>query len=265
MMLFRWLPLGLVFLALSGCAISKLRTASTTRPFQFERDTFAFANELVWEYTIDPVTGKTTAHRREPKPEYTLHCFVVARSVRQFFDHARFDPALPKGNQASYRQLVRQVVGRNPRKISNESERVVIPGYADLREFSAAHESLIKEECGGAWQSYFQRGHWRMIFPFSRQHQRHTAEELKIALTQSRLPLVHLVCFPKLTINHAMLVFDCSDAASEIRFTIYDPNDPDTPSVLRFDRNAQTFFLPRNKYFAGGEVDVYEIYHAMNY
>ena len=30
------------------------------RTFQFERDTFAFAHELVWQYHFDPVTGAMT-------------------------------------------------------------------------------------------------------------------------------------------------------------------------------------------------------------
>ena len=28
--------------------------------FQFERDTFAYANELVWEYLLNPEAGKMT-------------------------------------------------------------------------------------------------------------------------------------------------------------------------------------------------------------
>src|SRR2546430_11716 len=117
MMLFRWVLLGLVSLALSSCATTRPPSASPTRPFQFARDTFAYANELVWEYDVNPASRKTGVHRREPKPDYSLHCFVVARSARQFFDHARFDPALPKADRATYRHLIRQVVGRNPRKI----------------------------------------------------------------------------------------------------------------------------------------------------
>ncbi len=265
MMLFRWLFLGLISLVLAGCATPEPQPARLTRPFRFEQDTMAYANELVWEYIIDPASGKATAHRREPKPEYALHCFVLARSVRQFIDHACFDPALPKVDQVTYRQLIRQVVRRNPRKISEESERVVIPGYASLREFSQSHESMLKVECGGAWQSYFQRGNWRMIFPFPRRHQRQTAERLRNALKQNRFPIIHLVRFPALTINHAMLVFDCSDEAGQFRFATYDPNDPAAPAVLHFDRDSQSFSLLRNKYFAGGRVNVYEIYCAAHY
>src|SRR5262245_9550182 len=103
MMLLRCLFLGLVSLALSACASARVSSRSPDHSFQFGQDSLAYANELVWEYTYDPVSGKTTTHHREPKPEYTLHCFVVARSVRQFFDHARFDPALAKADGTTYR------------------------------------------------------------------------------------------------------------------------------------------------------------------
>ena len=35
-------------------------TEQPVRTFRFERDTFAFAHELVWQYHFDPVTGAMT-------------------------------------------------------------------------------------------------------------------------------------------------------------------------------------------------------------
>ena len=51
-------------------------------------------------------------------------------------------------------------------------------GVADLRAFSQAHERLLKDECGSTLESYFQRGHWRMIMPFSRRNQQGFADKL---------------------------------------------------------------------------------------
>src|SRR5881628_1141479 len=75
-----------LFLALfaAGCASSS-RQQSFSRPFTFGHDTFAYANELVWEYQFDDATGKTSHHKRVPPPDYTHHCFVVARAAKQFF------------------------------------------------------------------------------------------------------------------------------------------------------------------------------------
>ena len=200
-----------------------------------------------------------------PEQDYTLHCFVVARSARQFFDNARFEPLQPAVDEATYRELIRQVVGSNPRKQLPMSERIVIPGYADLRSFSAAHDQLLQAECGSAWQSYLQRGNWRMIFPVTRGHQAQAGKELSARLKDRGPLLVHVFCFPSLSINHALLLFDATETDNEIQFATYDPNDPSKPCVLTFDRARRTFNLPTNAYFPGGPVDVYEIYCKWDY
>jgi hypothetical protein len=253
--------LALVFLC--GCSSTRPPNFDSRR-FDFQRDTFAYANGLVWEYGYD-TNGVWRSHKREPEPDYTLHCFVVARSARQFFDNARFDPLQPIADEATYRRLVRQVISSNPRKQLPESERIVIPGYADLRSFSGAHEKVLQDECGSAWQSYLQRGNWRMIFPITRSHQAETGKELVTRLKDRGPLLVHAFCFPKLTINHALLLFDAKETDTEIHFATYDPNDPSKPGLLTFDRAGRTFILPANAYFPGGPVDVYEIYWKWDY
>jgi hypothetical protein len=232
------------------------------RRFEFDRDAFAFANELFWEYRFDPATGRTTFARRVPPPGYAHHCFVLVRSARQFLYHATFDPACPVSDEAGYRRLVRKVVARNPRLPSAPARRVVIPGCDDLRAFSRAHETLLKAECGGAWQSYFLRSHWRMIFPVSRRHQERTARQLTDGLQQGRSPIVHLVRFPILTINHGVVVFGVRESGPEIRFQAYDPNVPAQPAELTYDRASRTFLFPANQYWAGGRVDAIEIYRT---
>ncbi|MDB6125614.1 MAG: hypothetical protein JWQ71_4607, partial [Pedosphaera sp.] len=185
--------------------------------------------------------------------------------ARQFFEYAKFDPAQPVANDQTYRQLIHQVISIDPRHRVPGSKKVVIPGYADLRTFSQAQEHLLQAECGGAWQSYFQRGHWRMIMPFSRRHQQHMVDKLIAALKQNHPPVVHLVRFPQLTINHAMVLFDVTETEKEILFSVYDPNKPKTPSRLTYDRATRTFSFPYNDYFPGGRVDVYEVYRNLVY
>ncbi len=258
-MLLRGCHLLLLSLCLAGC-VSPTPTAIRRSPFDFSRDTFAYANELVWEYHFDTPSGKPTTNRREPPADYSHHCFVVARTARQFFQHARFDAGQAVADPATYRRLIHQVAARSPGRDFPEAEKVVIPGYADLRAFSAGQAEVLKAECGGAWQSYLQRGHWRMIMPLSRAHQEKMARQLVIALAQNRPPVVHVVRFPKLSINHAVLLFDVRETEREIIFSTYDPNDPAKPTTLTYDRTSRTFGFPRNHYFAGGRVDAYEIY-----
>ena len=239
--------------------------ASAGRSFLFDQDTMAFANELVWEYRFDPSTRTMIARRNERGSNYTLRCFVLVRSARQFFLHARFAPHQPVANAATYRQLIRAIVSRSPRRPGREEGKIVIPGYADLRALSMAQEESLKSECGGAWQSYVLRSHWRMVFPISRNHQEGTSRQLAQRLGAGMPPIVHLVRFPQLTINHGLLLFSASATDQSLQFSAYDPNLPERPTELTYDRAARTFFYPRNHYWAGGRVDVIEIYRGWFY
>jgi hypothetical protein len=261
----RTLGLSLVLVLLAGCANPASRSLSFDRQFTFRQDTLAYPNDLVWIYYRDPVTGKFRHQPREPRPDYTHHCFVVARSARQFFQHARFDPAQPVAGEATYRKLIRRVTSTSPRKILSHEERLVIPGYANLFTFSQGQEKLLKAESGGAWQSYFQRGHWRMVFPFSRRHQERMVEQLRQRIRDKVPPVVHIVRFPKLTINHALVLFDVRETVEGLEFAAYDPYDPVKPAPLTFNRKERRFYFPANDYFVGGKVDIYEIYSAWNY
>jgi hypothetical protein len=229
------------------------------RRFEFGRDTFAFANELVWEYRPEGATGKMNFRPREPKPDYAHRCFVLTRAARQFLFHARFDPGQGIADESTYRRLVRDVISRNPRKPCDAVSRIVVPGYASLHEFSAAREALLKSECGGAWRSYFLRSHWRMVMPISRAHQERTAAGLAAEIQKGLSPIVHLVTFPSLTINHGMILFAAAETGPGWEFTAYDPNDPARPARLSFDRTAKTFSLPPNRYWAGGGLNVIAI------
>ena len=230
------------------------------RRFEFARDTFAFANELLWSYNFDPATGRTAFRRRDPRPEYALRCFVLARAARQFLYHARFDPGQKAADSALYQRLIREIVARDPRRPCPEARRVVIPGYAGLREFSGACEPLLKRGCGGAWRSYFLRSHWRMVFPITRAHQARAASRLAAALARGVPPIVHLVNFPSLTINHGMIVFAGEETARGFDFQAYDPNNPAAPAGLAFDRASRAFSMPANSYWAGGVLNVIMIY-----
>jgi len=229
------------------------------RRFEFDRDSFAFPNELVWEDHFDPATAAPGVRRRVPPPRYAHHCFVLVKAARQFLYHARFDPAAGHVDDAGYRRLIREVLARSPRRPSEAGERVVIPGYAGLRELSAARESLVKEQCGRAWRSYLQRSHWRMVFPVSRAHQRRTARELLEAIERDDAPLVHLLQFPSLTINHGMVIFEGARTPTGAQYLAYDPNAPEAPTRLTYDDRTRTFRLSPNRYWRGGELNVFEI------
>jgi hypothetical protein len=201
-----------------------------------------------------------TTFRSNPPPPYTHRCFTMARTARQFFYHAQFEAQLPVAEDQAYRKLIREVASRSPRKPSLERERVVIPGYDCLRAFCRAREPLLKEGCGGPWGSYFVRSHWRMVAPTTRRHQERMAQQLIAALSERPAPVVHLYCFPRITINHGILLFASSESDRGIEYDAYDPNLPDHPVKLAYERAARSFFFQRTHYWPGGPLNVYEMY-----
>ena len=241
-------------------SIAEMPIETAPRRFEFERDRFGFANELVWEYRFDGPNGKTTFEFRKPRPNYTHRCFVLVRAARQFLYHARFEPGQSQVDEATYRRLVCEVLGRNVRIRSPRDRQLVITGYEGLREFSTARERLLKSECGGAWRSYALRSHWRMVFPISRAHQARTAARLFEEIRQGDAPIIHLVRFPRLNMNHGMVLFGAEECENGFRFQAYDPNDPEKPSVLTYELAKRTFSLPRNLYWSGGILNIIEIY-----
>jgi hypothetical protein len=234
-----------------------------SRRFDFSQDTFAFPNELVWKYVFDSATGQTKYLRRNPTPDYAHRCFVLARAAKQFFLHARFEPTMPLPNNRVCRDLIRSVMRRNPRFRRDSERQIIFPGYSNLREFSTARADLLKGECGGAWRSYLLRSHWRMVLPFTARHQMRTAHRLAPALRSGAPAIVHLVRFPKISINHGMVLYDVKQTPNELRFPAYDPNRPEKPSELIFRQLTRSFFLEANDYWAGGELKVMQIYRNL--
>jgi len=233
-----------------------------SRPFAFGRDTIAFPNELKWEYSFDD-KGLLKTHKRTPPASYSLHCFVLARTAAQFYQFAEFHPELPKTNSAAYKNLIQQLCRANLRKQAKGP--IIIPGYTNLHELSEAQESILKTCAGGVSQSYFQRGNWRLVFPFSRTNQERTCDRLKKTIQEKGEAVIHVVHFPKQDINHAILAYRFEDRPTQVLFSFYDPNDPSMPHDLVYDRATRRFTFPRTHYFPGGPVNVYQIYRSCFY
>lgn len=249
------LGLALCVLAARGAGATPLPV-----PFDFARDTFAFSNETIWEYDVDDATGRTAWRRREPLPEFALHCGPMARGARQFHLHARFDPTRPPPDDATLAAVLADVLARDPRVLTPADDPIVVPGYAGLRALSTARAGLVRDALGGTWRSYFQRGNWRMIFPFPPGQQRAEATRIVDALRRGETPILHVLRFPELTLNHMVLVYAVTETPEELRFETYDPNDASAPIVVRWDRGARTFVYPRTIYFGGGPVKAYAIW-----
>ena len=105
-----------------------------------------------------------------------------------------------------------------------------------------------------------------MILPFTRAHQATEADRLLAEVRAGNAPVVHVTDFPRLGINHGLLLYDVVDgvssptAARPFCFLAYDPNDPNRPVTVTFDTVRRTFVLPPLPYYHGGPVNLYEVY-----
>src|ERR1041385_8863358 len=71
-------------------AVTFARAGGPASDFRFDRDTFAFANQTVFEYHEGHASlRKPSAVKRDA---YNRHCFVLCRTAMQFHQFARFDP-----------------------------------------------------------------------------------------------------------------------------------------------------------------------------
>ena len=234
--------------------------ANSARVFEFDRDTFAYPHELVWKYNFDPVTGAMSVCKADPPPTYYHRCFVMVRATRQFFYHARFERDSPRTDTGTYQKLIRQIAGRDVRRRCPETERIVVPGFDGLRAFSRANEPLLKAQCGAPWESYFLRSHWRMVFPVPTWYREMMVKKLQESLPRRGLALVHLFCFPKITINHGIALFGFAESDAAIEFDAYDPNIPEHPVKLVYEKQRRQFTFAPNRYWGGGALKVMEIY-----
>src|SRR5438477_5274684 len=158
----RWL------VAAAICCASTAATFGLSRPnapdFRFERDTFAFVNSTVFEYRDGQIYARNSSPDKNKPQSYTRRCFVMSRAALQFYKFARFDS---RGAPLSNKELaarIRLVARRHPwNDALPESQRIVFPGYANLRDLSKAHGRILQENIGLGWPTYARLGNFRMF------------------------------------------------------------------------------------------------------
>jgi hypothetical protein len=245
-------------LALAAVLAATAHGAAAERAFDFRRDTFAFANDTLRIYSYD-AQGAQHAAAREKPPEYSRHCLVMVRAVLQFHKFARFDANAPRVTDAEYRRLVRRV-SRVPAWLPVRGRRIVIPGYADLRAFSAAKAGLLQDELGHWWATYWRVGNWQMGWFFPRAWQAALSHRMTDGLARGEMPALFITRFRPL--NHAVVPFRCTRQPGGLRFDVYDPNNPARPVRLAYDAGTRSFSLEKTGYWNGGRVNAFRIYHS---
>jgi hypothetical protein len=245
-----------VLLAVGACATSRATLPAPGAPavaapgFVFLRDSFAFPNEI---------------RARHPDADglYANYCFVLARSLRQFFLFARFDPAAPRLDHAGYVARVRAVVARPPWEPPLAPEaRVVIPGYASLREFSRAEEAAVKAGLGGRFWTLVHWTNWRVTFPVTRAHQERVAAEVVDELRRGRLVQLLVTNWPEPELNHTVVAYGYRSTPAGVELEVWDPNDPAAPGLITFDRDRRRFLATRVFDTRPGVIRVFRMYYS---
>jgi hypothetical protein len=252
-----WAPIWVFLLAavVSGCAsVAPMDVAVRRAPspdlLRFGVDTFAFANE--------------SRSKNRGKPDlYANYCFVMARSLRQFFLFARFDPAAPRLESEDYVARVRAVVARPPwAPALPADDRIVIPGYGSLREFSAAQEAAVKDGLGGRFWTLVHWTNWRVGFPMTAAQQERVAREIVAELRAGRLVQMLVTNLPKVELNHTVVAFGYRQTARGVEFAIWDPNEPGAAGAVLFDEARRRFWAERMFDTEPGVIRAFRMYYS---
>ncbi|HSS16938.1 MAG TPA: hypothetical protein VLQ29_08150 [Candidatus Dormibacteraeota bacterium] len=248
---------------LSAVVVISLAPASAAEPeFRFDHDALAFANQTVFEYHEGHASlRKKSAVRRDA---YNRHCFVLCRTAMQFKKFARFDPHGAPLDDASLATRVRAVTHRAAwAEPLAENQRIVFPGYEDLREMSKARRELLQRTIGHGWPSYFRISNARMMFQPGGGYQEKTHARLNAALARDEMFVGFLTTYPRLSINHSVLIYkqkSFSPNPGVERYLVYDPNHPESPRELVWSPSTRSFSYQKDWDFIGGFVRVYQVY-----
>jgi hypothetical protein len=241
-----------------------LAWAGDASGFHFHPDTLAFANSTVFAYQQGKIVSHGNPDQKEKSKGYTRRCFVMSRTVVQFYKFARFDP---HASPVDDNELVKRVraVTRNPpwHPALPPEQRIVFPGYRDLRELSQARTRLLQRNIGLGWTAYVRPGNFRMFYLHSKSYQEKTHAELERALDRGDFFVAFLSDFPTLHINHSVLVYAHKKARARDgtdRYLCYDSNHPDGPRELTWIPAKRAFEFQKDEEFVGGFARVFHVY-----
>src|SRR5438876_11760670 len=242
-------------LVTAACAHAPVRptarpAAASVPAFSFADDTFAFANDI-------------RARHPDGHDRYANSCFVLARAARQFHRFARFDPAAPRVDAEEYARRVRAVSGHAPWEPSlPPAERVVIPGFASLRAFSAAEEAAVKAGLGSRFWTFVHWTNWRVTMPVPDGHQAAVLDEVLAELAAGRLVQLLVTNWPKQELNHTVVAYAYRGVDDGVEVSVWDPNDPAGPGAVLFDARRERFVASRVYDTRVGPIRVFRMYYS---
>jgi hypothetical protein len=252
----RWIAVGVALLATACASVEPAPSAAgperraAVPGFVFAHDTFAFPNDI-------------RARNPDRDDLYANYCFVLARALRQFFAFARFEPAAARLTPEAYVERVRAIAARTPwQPPPPVDERVVIPGYPNLREFSEDQEAAVKAGFGSRFWTMVHWTNWRVIFPVPRGQQAGVAREVMDELEAGRLVQLLVTNWPKPELNHGVIAYEYRAGPRGVEFDVWDPNDPHRPGLMTFDGGGGHFYATRIFDTEPGPIRAFRMYYS---
>ena len=86
--------------------------------------------------------------------------------------------------------------------------------------------------------------------------------EVASEIDQGRLVQLLVTNWPIPELNHTVVAFLATDRADRIDFTVWDPNEPEAPGTVTFDRVAQRFFATDVYATRPGPIRVFRMYYS---
>src|SRR5258708_5692366 len=214
-----WASVAVIFLAVTSAR------AGSADGFNYNRDPLTFANWTVFTYE----NGHIVSHKNQFGHHYSRRCFVMTRTVAQFYKFALFEPNVPKLDENELHKRIRAITRKSPWHDPLPPEkRVVIPGYTNLRELSPDRTDMIQRNIGLGWVVYLRPGNARMFFEHSKKYQEKTHDELERMLARGEFFIAYLSDYPIMHINHSVLVYKHDRPQSPDGpdyYLVYNPND----------------------------------------
>jgi hypothetical protein len=236
--------------------------APAPRPLEYPRDTYAFKNETVWNYGGGSV--KAGADTTKNQRQYTRRCFVLSRSIVQFWKFAKFDPDGKRLNDEQLAARIREVTERSVwLPILAGKDRIVFPGYHDLREASADRPDVFRENIGRGWPIYFRPGNFPITVPVDRATEARVNREIFHDLHENYPTIIWAYRFPSLKLNHVLVIYKGTRDTAGYHYLVVDPNYDDRTMHLDYDNKTRSFAYQASYYFKGGYVNVRAIYRGV--
>lgn len=244
-----------------GGAIAPIQaSAGPSAGFNFHPDTLSFANTTVFEYH----EGEIVSRFSRKSDRYTRRCFVMTRTVEQFYKFARFEPNAPRLEERELRKRIRAVTRMQPwRDPLPPQKRTVFPGFHNVREMSQANTRLLQRNIGLGWVAYLRVGNGRMFYLHGKGYQEKTHRLLEDTLARGEFFIAYLSDFPILHINHSVLIYKHDRPSSPdgtVHYLVYDPNHPEGPRHLEWHPEKREFSYQKDKQFTGGFTRVFQVY-----